>query len=206
MKIQHSKIKVTLIVILILYTFSCSESLPPYEEPEVIFEYNFYLIGNQAWIPYPQNFPVLTRFTFDFRHLFDETLTGEYYRRGYIDIWLVDNPAVKKHFEFLNYNPKINSILDPGEWYNYRYFWDQTFDDGSILYEHLSSIPIAPSPGNPDAPPPPPVSINLKAKGEIQILKEYNKAVFDEIEFTVYYYIPPPGKVSDKNDISGKKH
>jgi len=204
MNIQRSKITVAFIVILILYTLSCSESLPLYEEPEVLFEFNFRLDGNQMYIPYPLNGPFITIFTFDFRHLFDETLTGEYYRRGYIDIWLADKPSIKKHFEFFYYNPKKTALLDPEKWYSYKYFWDQTFDDGSILYEHLSTIPITPSP-YPEIPPPPPVPINLKAKGEIQIFKQYNKATFDEIEFTVYYYDPGIGKISNPHEIFGKK-
>ena len=205
MNIQRFKTISIYIVVLILYTLSCSESLPLYEEPEIIFEFNFRLIGNIAYIPYLVNTPLATRFTFDFRHLFDETLTSEYYRRGYIDIWLEDKPSVKKHFEFFDYNPKKIELLDPKEWYEYQYSWDQIFDDGSILYEHLSTIPITPSP-NPEIPPPPPVPINVKAKGEIQISTKYNTVLFDEIEFTVYYYVPPPGKVSNSNEIFGKKY
>jgi len=197
MNIQRFKTISIYIVVLILYALSCSESLPPHEEPEVIFELNFRLIGNSAYIPYPVNTPLATRFTFDFRHLFDETLTGEYYRRGYIDIWLADKPLVKKHFEFFDYDPKKIELLDPKEWYDYRYSWDQIFDDGSILYEHLSRIPTTTSP---------PVPIKVKAKGEIQISTKYNTVLFDEIEFIVYYYKPPPGKISNPNEIFGKEY
>jgi len=197
MNIQRFKTISIYIVVLILYILSCSESLPLYEEPEIIFEFNFRLIGNSAYIPYPVNTPLATRFTFDFRHLFDETLTSEYYRRGYIDIWLADKPSVKKHFEFFDYNPKEIELLDPKEWYDYRYSWDQIFDDGSILYEHLSRIPTTTSP---------PVPINVKAKGEIQISTKYNKVTFDEIEFTVYYYDPGIGKISNPHEIFGKKY
>ena len=188
MNIQHSKVTVIFIVILILYTLSCTESLPLYEEPEVQFEYKFGLLHEPHIPPYTKNSPYPLVFFFSFRHFFDETLSGEYYRSGYIDIWLADKPEVKKHFEFFEYNPKETTVLDPGEFYYYLYFWDYTLDDGSKLYEHLSSIPI------------------LKAKGKIQIFKWFNKITFEEIEFTIIYYPSQPGKFTDTNDIFGKNY
>ncbi|KPK95620.1 hypothetical protein AMJ80_04530 [bacterium SM23_31] len=175
MNIKSSKVTVIFIVVLILYTLSCSESLPLYEEPEIPFEYTFGVL-NEPYIEYSPNSPYPLILYFGFRHLFDEYLSGEYYRRGYIDIWLADNPSVKKHFEFYDYKPTRTVVLKPGAFYYYNYAWFYNLDDGSELYEHLTGSLIAPNLGNNDVNIPTSFfvsadTINLKAKGEIQIFK-----------------------------------
>lgn len=158
---------------------SCSESLPTYVEPEIQFEFSFRVDGSPN-IPYLTTPTTGVIFRFGFRHFFDDVISSGFFRDGSIDIWLPDSIEITRHIDFNEDLPANDFFMIPEIWYYYFFYWDQKFDDGSILYEHLDMPPTNASPA----------LLRVKATGEIQILKQYNKFNGEEIEFIVNYFIP----------------
>lgn len=131
----------------------CNESLPPYEEPQHVFDLTF-----SASVPDPMNLRFQTEritaneaalgFDLKLHCLFDETLQGDTpWPLGHVDIWWIDNPSVTATLDIRPDDEQQSSLfisnspvtLDPGDSAVFLVVWRNFKDDHDVfLWEYAA--------------------------------------------------------------------
>jgi len=170
------------ICLLSVFAAACSEELPPIIEPAVPIEIGFSVKTTVA--QYGVINPRAFVFNFDISQFFDEVLEDEWYFWGSVEISVADRPELIRHLDIYDYRPGVMYTIPPGESQNYRVYWDGTLDNDLKLWYFLDAAPG---------------SFHMKARGELQVYRQFNVIKPEAIEFTLTY-VPTSGKIGSQKD------
>ncbi len=158
-----------IIIITLLSTFSCEESLPPIAVNKPVFSVKMYLSRIDPLLDYYGK--INLTFVFEIDNLSDEVVEDTFFFAGTIECY-VNELTEPYFFTFTEERERVNVVLIPGQPYKFGISWDQVFDSGEYLAEFLSEVPGW---------------IDMRSKAEIQIFRNLGVINTAEIEYKVGY-------------------